>query len=377
MARRLALAIAILILAAVPAGCWDSQDISDLNTPITAGYDVPDPVRDASEPGAMVVATNLVPNLDPEAEEKVRVDRVAARTIGESRGIRSEHNPDLFKVGMIQVIIYGENLARRGLNDVTDILFREPKMKRAVLTAVVDGRADELLEMECKNTTNLGVYLIGLLKHAQERSFIPSVDMTDFGTDVNATGKNPVLPLLTTKGGQRVELAGAGIFKKDKLVAKIPIRETRTLVLLRGLHSSGTIPFVIAGDGSVPDRGTVDVKNSRQVRVERDGDQITFLITVKLEGRLVEHTRRELFIEEEEMMQEIDRAVAEEIRKDCASFVTRMQGEFGVDCIDITKYALARWRSDLKDKVEDDDFIKKAKIVVDVQVDIRSTGERA
>lgn len=376
MAKRITVAISVLILTAMLVGCWDAQDISDMNIPIVGGYDVPDRDKDKNEKDATIVVTGLIPNLDPEAKEKVRIDRISAQTVGESRGIRSQHNPDVYSTGMVQVSIFGEELARSGLDDVMDALFRDQRMKRAVYMAVVDGRADELLHVEAKNAPNLGVYLLGLLRHAQGRGFMPCTTMLTYGVDANSVGNNPVLPLIKARDKERVELAGAGIFKKNKLIAKVLLRDTRSLVLLRGLKSSGDIPFIVAKDGVTLDRGTVDVTNSRKVGVERTGDQYTFRISVKLKGMLVDHSRKTSFIKHEEMLKEINKAVADEIEEDCSSFVTRMQEEFGVDCIDIAKYALAKWRNELKDRVEQEDFIKKMRIIVDVQVDISTTGER-
>ncbi|ABO51731.1 hypothetical protein Dred_3229 [Desulforamulus reducens MI-1] len=57
-------------------------------------------------------------------------------------------------------------------------------------------------------------------------------------------------------------------------------------------------------------------------------------------------------------------AIKNQVEHDCALFIQKMQEEFKTDCIDITKYTLAKWRHELQDKVDQEEFIQNATIIV-------------
>jgi len=76
-----------------------------------------------------------------------------------------------------------------------------------------------------------------------------------------------------------------------------------------------------------------------------------------------------------EVLATIEQQIAADVAKDCRAFLKRMQKEWKVDCIDISKYALAKWRKELTPEIDKDEFIEKADIKVNVEVQILNTGE--
>ncbi len=371
--------VILLAQLVICTGCWDAKDIGELGLPIIGGYDVPDPVKDKKEKDARVVITALLPNLDPKAKEEVRVERVAARTVGETREKRNRFDPDFFTVSSLQAAVIGEELAKRGVfgNVIDlDLVYRDPKIKHTMYLAIVEGRADELLQVKVKDYGNLGVYLLELLRRAGKKSFIPSTTLFMFGVNSMGPGENPVVPLIKVQGKDRVSITGVGIFKKDKLIAKARFRDTRALMLLRGLKTSGQIPFILQKNGQVLDRGTVNVSNSRKVKVEKKGDQFHYFVTINLQGKLLEHYSEESFLKRENLLKDIEKAVESELTRDCRTFISKMQQEFGVDCIDVTDHALSKWRYEVQEIIDSEEFVKSVKIDVKVKVNLENVGDR-
>jgi hypothetical protein len=52
-----------------------------------------------------------------------------------------------------------------------------------------------------------------------------------------------------------------------------------------------------------------------------------------------------------------------------------MQEDLQIDCIDISKYALAKWRKELQDQIDHDFINERVNIHVDVKVTIKNVGE--
>ncbi|MDD4562099.1 MAG: Ger(x)C family spore germination C-terminal domain-containing protein, partial [Syntrophomonadaceae bacterium] len=98
-----------------------------------------------------------------------------------------------------------------------------------------------------------------------------------------------------------------------------------------------------------------------------------FIITVKLEGSLEEHSHQAPITEEH--LQEIEKTIEQQVKTQCETFINMMQEEIKVDCIDISKYALAKTRRALEKEIDNPEFIQNANIQVKVKVHLENTGE--
>lgn len=348
------------------AGCWDVTDIEDRSIPIVAGYDLLDKDR--------VRVSSVTPNFSSQAKVPARIEVVEGKTVIDTRNERASFSPQEFMAGMIQVAVFGENLASEGLEKYYDSLFRIPEISNFMKVAVADGDAYTILTCKTPNYDNNGVYLKNLLNGATKNSFLPSTTLFQLGINVINTGENPVLPLLQ-KRGDKIIISGTAIFDKDKMIAKLNRDESRSLVLLRGIKARGAVPFKVqTADGKVMS-GTATLKNSRKVKVQRSDGKYRFEITVKLEGMLAEQSLSGLImIKDQKTVEMIENAVAREIEGDLQRFIQKMQNSYEVDCIDITRYALAKWRREIKDQVGSE-FIKNADINVKVKVHLKNVGE--
>jgi len=371
--RRVLILLILEIQLLTLAGCWDSQDIEEMSIPIVGGYDLVDPVKDKDVITDGLVVTGVFPNLSPETDNKVRVEPIIGLTTGMTRYTRDLGSPEIFVPGMLQVGIFGEDLAKKDVNKIIDNLFRTAKIKNTLYLAVAEGRADELLKMPVKDYQNIGIYLLGLLRHAQQRSYMPSVTLHEFGVNSILPGRNPILPIIKTEGSE-ITFTGIGVFRKSELITKLDLKDARSLFLLRREKGQGRIPFIVIKNEKQVDTGTVEVTNSGKVRVEPVGDDFIFDIKIKLTGTLIEHENEESLQKQPERLQDIEQTVAADIEQDCRDFIKKMQEELKVDCIDINKYALAKWRNELEDQI-DNDFIEKVKINVEVEVHLKNTGE--
>jgi hypothetical protein len=88
----------------------------------------------------------------------------------------------------------------------------------------------------------------------------------------------------------------------------------------------------------------------------------------------VEHQFGNSFIENKDLRKMIEDQIASDVKKDCEEFIRKMQEEYKVDCIDISKYALAKWEKDLLDRI-DMDFIENVTIQVNVKMKLVNVGE--
>lgn len=363
--------LAVLCLCFVIAGCWDANDIEDMTIPTAASYDIA-PAGGQSTLRTYTITT-LNPNLIPEPPKKYRIESISGQTIGEIRNNRHFESPRPYVVGMIQVAVFSKQVAGLGLRSPTDILYRSPNISNALMLAVATGRGEEILKTRSEDYQDVGYLLMDLLHNAKKNNFMVSTTLHEMARCIFTPGRNPILPALKTDG-KNIKHAGTAIFKKDRLIDIIDERETRSLVLLRGIEAHGYIKYVLEREGNVADVGTIFATNRRKVEVTRQGGQFSFNIKINLQGPLVERFNNQLLIDNPQALTEIENQIATDIRQEAEAFIEKMQNDYQIDCIDISKYALAHWRQELT-PVIDKDFIDKADIKVQVKVKIINTGD--
>lgn len=370
MVRRTVRIGLLIWIACLLAGCWDATDVDRLDVVLVAGYDVPLPGQHGS------IATTGI--FAPVEESEEKVETLAADTIGETRSRRAYNASRQFSLVQLQAIVLGHDLALRGARDAVDATLRAPDVKNTVYLAVAEENAGHFMSrLHKKERSKASQRIIRMLQTVSDRAFVPQATLHDLALGSKTRGKTTVMPTLGyTDTDNNVEITGTALFEKDRMVARFDREETRALVLLRGLPAQGWIPFFLYDRGQMADQGTVYVSNQRQVKVTRRGDDFLFDIKVILTGRVVEHADIEIspFIDNRKHLQEVERAVARDMKLQMQAFVMLMQEELGVDAIDIMPYALAKWRQELT-PVAEEGFIENVTINIEVEVNLQNVGE--
>lgn len=357
------------------AGCWDSKDVENLAFPIAAAYDV-----HQDNPGGMnqlnqgpleqaeVDVTVIFPNLKATAGEPVTIETIPAPTVGYAREKRSFSSSELYVTGFNKVILTGEELARQGLNKPFESLYRFPEVSTNMLLAVVEGRGEDILRTPNENTDNMATYLYALLREPKAHS-IPATTLHEFDLG-QASGHNPVVPVIKAGGVNQVILTGIAIFKKDRLVAKLNLHQTRYLAFLRGISTQAYIPFILEDENA---QGAALITNKRKVTVERQDERVIFRVQVILEGVITEHPAVQTM--DADRVKMIEDYIAGQVERNCQDMINAIQNEWKFDCIDINKYALSKWRRELENRIDDEEFIQTAEIQVETKVTIYNSGE--
>ena len=375
MRRKMLLAAIMTLQIISVSGCWDYRDINSTAFPQLGAYDLHEESNTAlgnlPSDEQQVDLTVVIPTVSPELESKFLIHKTSGLLIASARGQKTYSLPGEYSAGVASNIVFSEALAATGLNKVSDALSRGALNPHTENYSVSEGRAETILRVPIKDYPSMGDYLRMLIRSSNRRTFMPSTTLHQFEVDQNP-GKNPVMPLLGIKD-DKVMFSGAAIFKKDKMVGKANLNETQYLVMLRGIPSTGNLPFILNKEGKMSDIGSINVNNKRKVKVERNGDNFTFTISITLAGHLAEHSSEDLFTQNEELRTEIEDQVASDVTEGCNKFIKKMQDQYKVDCIDISKYALAKWRNELEDKV-DKNFIENVDIKVDVKVKLENVG---
>ncbi len=348
-------------------GCWDSRDIEDLSIPIVGGYDLKG--KDETVYLPELAISGVFPIFDPDAVSSATVGTIYSSTIGESRTERALKTPQSLLYGMLQAAVYGEDLAKMGFSNYFDILLRNPQVRLNIYVAVAEGKVKDLFENKITNYSNTGKYIVDLLKNAPEDSLIPNVTLHELAVSLYCKEINVVIPVLEPIDNG-IAIVGLGILKEDQLIAKTNLDEGHVLSFLRGEKVKGYLPFY----GENHEAGSIRIMHhSRKVKVKRKEDRYIFNIDIRIKGSIVEFFQKEPLGKNHSEVEKIEHSIKKDLQKKCDTLINKMQTQYKVDCIDITRFAAAKWRKEIESYTEEN-FIKNAIINVNVDVDIESFG---
>ncbi|MFB4167034.1 Ger(x)C family spore germination protein [Virgibacillus sp. JSM 102003] len=125
--------------------------------------------------------------------------------------------------GQIRVELFGKEIAEKGLLSFVDTQIRDARVSDTMFLAVSDTTAkDVLLQGKEGASVHIGKYLYELIEQNIQDNIIPRVTLQDFLHIYYDKGKDPFLPILSTKT-ESPTLSAIALFKDDKYVGQVPL----------------------------------------------------------------------------------------------------------------------------------------------------------
>ncbi len=359
----------ILLFVLFSSGCWDARDLGKMDIAIISAHDL---VREGEKTKGkdQVMITFLAPVMDKNTQEKSLIIKTAGETVGDARAARANRY-SMISTSEIRSTLFGESLARQGLSDSMDILFRNPFLSYQASIAITEGYAGDILKMKPKTSVNIGESVNSLLEAVPEQNFVPRVTLIDFRKDEHNYGRNPVLPILSKKGDDDVEISGLAVFRKDRMVGKLDLDQMKYLTLLRGEKARGVITYLQPGTEDV--YITLQGANSRKVDVELVEDKAYIIIDVFLLADILEVQKNYLFDEDTERLQLTQEGAEDYISARCGEVLAYLQNEYQVDALNTGAAARARYGKEIE-LLDWDRLFDEADITVNTHVKIRNYG---
>jgi|GEM_PF-335453 len=314
-------------LSVMLVGCADNQILDETGFSTIAGYD--------KIKNGMLRGTVLLPVINPEAQEKIQVVSGVSRT---SKGIRDQINLQMDKrvlSGQLRVALYQDKLAREGIINIVDTLYRDPSIATRLYLGVYEGETYQMLTYPFKEEGNIGMYLYRLLEQNVREEKIPSPTIHEFVRAYFSMGSDPYLPYIRQKGDE-LYVDGLALFSRDRFVGRISNKEAFILKLVRDQFEVGsyeaTVPQEYLGSPAQKKRGkaekNVDVvfdtlQSKADIKLVRH-DPPKFQIGIKLSGRVLEISE-EVDLSDMKVLAGIEKGVAEELKLHLERLMQKLQ----------------------------------------------------
>lgn len=290
-------------------GCWDRLEIEDRATilgmaidPIQQGEDaegISGPFARSDVKGYKLTAQLAIPGRIPlgpggtsesGTQKPVWVVSTTGKTIQDAVSNMQQELADKVFLGHLRVIIINEKLAKSvGVDDIQDFFRRNAEIRRLAWMVISQGDASVAMEAAPKLERVPTLYLVGTMDHAVAMGKLPNVFLGNYWSTLSSTGQEPVLPLIQVLG-DKIELAGLGVFRDDRMVGALDPLETASFMEITNVRKAGypvAIPMPGDPSHSVIIQGT-DRKTHIHLRTENG--KPAFDIYGLIEANILEHT---------------------------------------------------------------------------------------
>ncbi len=359
------------------SGCVETKYLEKLGLITAVGYDQNE---DENITGTMVLY-----QFNPAMED---VEKILTSTSKTSKGIRLSQNLETdhkLVSGQLRIVIYGRELAGKGIAHLVDTLERDSAIGNMVYLTIADTTAEEVLTYQMEETpSNRGTYLYNLVRQNVEAEMLVSPTLQEFITDYGSVGKDPILPLLTAKDG-KVGVEGFALFNRDKFIKEIKKDKIFFIRSLIEEYHAGSVEVELPIDPFRPYLSSLhlgqennkvyimidSIKSSHDVSAKQT-DKPSFRINLNIQSRLLEMSE-EMKLSEPKAMQLLEREIGSYIEKNIKDMVLMLQKE-GTDPIGFgMEYRSIRGHQDIS-REEWDKLYKEATFEVKVNNEIIRTG---
>lgn len=145
----------------------------------------------------------------------------------------------------MRVLVIGEELAKKDLYPILDILFRDPRNSLGAKIVVAQGTAKELLNINKSKEVFISEKLLEAVLSSEELTLIPTETVQSICPDLFDPGKDFALPYVIKKDRSSFEINGMALFHDKKFTGKTLEEEDATILLLMNGEEGDVARFTL------------------------------------------------------------------------------------------------------------------------------------
>ena len=366
--KKLVLAIAFAI---VLAGCTQQKILENISLTTLVGYEL----TDESE----LSATAVIRQINQDSESRVVVQSATAET---SKWTRTKIDLKTTKItgsGQLRVILFGENMAKEGLDNGIHILKMNSEISNATYLAIVEGDLKELLEYSYENITDIGQHIYQLIEHNIENHHTVSSTLHEVNRDKLSLVRNYSLPIIK-KEEENIVISGIAFFNGGKIVGQLPSDDAFYILMIKDRTQNGILQLILpdstlkkpASDSTDGLPIAIDSIASKQKLTLKDASLPEFDLTIKFDCRLME-IDADLSIDKPEIIEKLQQEINKKIESEIDRIIKYSQ-EVNSDIFNFGEYYRAHVRNADIDKEMWNELYPQMKVNVTVKTTIIRDG---
>jgi len=362
-----------VIFGILLSGCWDKKELNEVALVIGVGLDK---VEDESyKITAQVIKPSSGQDKAGGSELPTWSISATGKTVMSAIRNLNESSPRRLYWAHLQIIIFGEELARESLSPIITWFERDRDSRAGSYLIVTNGLAEDLLNQKIELGNVPAKSMAELLKASTIRQInAREVKLRDIMNTLSTPGVDPVLDVINPREVrgkiETYELDGVAVFNKDKLMG-----------FINGKHAIGTeavsneLNFSIL-DGKCPaNEGFFSFQITDYTSTKKPllkNEKIIYRIKIALEGNLTDQTCQIDLLKPNHL-----KAVEKEIANNLKEIITKefeMAREMNSDIYgigkDIRKFHPGYW----KEQKDSYAYLQNVEFDIQIESNVRRSG---
>lgn len=278
--------------------------------------------------------------------------------------------------GQCKVFIFGEKLAKKGIQEKIDVLIRHPQIRERSYLFVSKGNAKIELESQpplerysAESIRELSALHIGM--------HVTPLDIDEMLTGESQAAAMPIIESKPLKGNQNKSIkyphiTGTAVFKKDKMIGKLSGKKTRGILWLRNEMEAYSVSVRVKGVSGVISLNPVSENIKIIPKIHNDKWKIYVKITT--EGAVNENGTK-LLISSPQSIKTVEKAFEKSIKKRIELALEEVQHKMKADILGFGKEFHRKYPKQWK-QIENrwEQVYPEVEVTIDVEGHIRRQG---
>jgi spore germination protein KC len=377
--KRILLLLSICVSILFLSGCWDRVEVNDL---------------------AIVTATAIDKSDDNQIELSIQI--FIPKTVGSGGGQAGgsgggkmtlsisqtgRNMADAFSKlqgklpreifwGQCKVFIFGEALAKQGIQEQMDFLLRHPEPRERAYVYVSEGKAKEILEI----VPNLERYSAEVLREISNYRIgmqITVQDVDEMLTDIAQAAALPYVKIKTQQPSEGkpikyVHIDGTAVFHKDQMVGTITEEETRGVLWLRDEIKGYTVSVEIEGEEGLVSLNPVSARVNLIPQIHNGKWKMT--VNINTEGAIVQNETN-LNFSDPKLLKKVESAYQKSIENRIEDVLKQIQHRLHTDIVDFSKEFYRKYPKEWKKNENSwEELFSEVEVNINVEAHIRREG---
>lgn len=381
----------LITLTILLTGCWDRTELDELAITSASSLDF--------DQGRWILSYQvIIPSIISSGTEGAKrsasivpvvVHSTEGATIQEAFSKSYLETPRKLYFGHNSVLVIGEKAAQQGLDQISDVYFRNSSTRETVSLLVTPGKGRTILEQLINMNPIPGQGIQSILENEEKNlSMLPNMKLYELSRQMLSPSQTAILPeiiiagkgevtsvdqLAKTTVPSKLKLGRAAIIKKDKLVGWLSEKEALGVSFLTNSINSSTIPFPSQVKNAEPDSSFVLTTSGTKLTMKEKDGRFLFTAAIKVKGRINE-TNGSLDLIKPDTIKTMEDHVAAEIRKIVLQSWTAMKKQ-QADAAGFTDLLYRKqpgqWRQMAEENIP---VLEKSDLEVQVKVRIGKVG---
>ncbi|MFD0711599.1 Ger(x)C family spore germination protein [Paenibacillus sp. GCM10027626] len=365
------------------AGCWDRTELNDLALVTAVAIDKPEGQGVELSVQIMIprkIGGGTMGGGTSSSEGKQTLVRSETGTnIADALSKLQRIVPRKLFWGQCKVFIFGESMAKEGIQESMDFLVRHPQPRERAYMYVSKGKAAAALEVSPPLERSSGE----VLRELSDLQIGIQVTMKELNKMLTGESQAATLPyvhiLPPEKGSKETQtipyIYGSAIFKKDKMIQRITEKTTRGVMWLRNEIKEYTVTF--QHENEKGEKGAISLKpiKAKVKLIPRiDKEKWKMVVKVWTEGDMVQNGTKMNPLHPE-LISKLEQSFQKDVKERIELALRVVQQELKVDIFNFgrefhRKYP-AQWR---KTKERWEELFPQVEVTTIIDAHIRRPG---